>query len=63
MAAHAADDKPGLSGDRPGDAAMAPLQDMNPLQRLIQDRLRVGAADDEKLVGKLVVLDRVLVNR
>jgi len=44
MAAHAADDKPGLSGDRPGDAATAPeqepQQDMNPLQRLIQNRLR-----------------------
>src|SRR5579863_6687410 len=40
MAAHAADDKPGLSGDRPGDAALAPLHEMNPLQRLIHQRLR-----------------------
>src|SRR5712672_2174960 len=40
MAAHAADGKPELSGDRPGDAATVPQQDMNPLQRLIQNRLR-----------------------
>ncbi len=40
MAAHAADDKPGLSGDRPEAAAMSPQQEMNPLQRLIQNRLR-----------------------
>jgi transcriptional regulator with XRE-family HTH domain len=40
MAAHAADDKPELSGDLPGDALTTPQQDMNPLQRLIQNRLR-----------------------
>src|SRR5271170_936654 len=40
MTAHAADDKPELSGDRPEDAVTTPLQDMNPLQRLIQNRLR-----------------------
>jgi transcriptional regulator with XRE-family HTH domain len=40
MAAHAADDRPELSGDRPEDAVTTPQQDMNPLQRLIQNRLR-----------------------
>ena len=39
MTAHAADDKPELSGDRPGDAVTT-QPDMNPLQRLIQNRLR-----------------------
>jgi transcriptional regulator with XRE-family HTH domain len=39
MAAHTADDKPELSGDRPGDAVTT-QPDMNPLQRLIQNRLR-----------------------
>ena len=39
MAAHAADDKPELSGDRPEDAVTT-QPDMNPLQRLIQNRLR-----------------------
>jgi hypothetical protein len=40
MAAHAADDKPGLSGAQPEAAATGP-DDMNPLQQLIQNRLRV----------------------
>jgi transcriptional regulator with XRE-family HTH domain len=40
MAAHAADDKPGLSEARPADASTPSQQEMNPLQRLIQDRLR-----------------------
>jgi transcriptional regulator with XRE-family HTH domain len=36
MTAHAADDKPGA----PEDAALAPQDNMNPLQRLIYQRLR-----------------------
>jgi transcriptional regulator with XRE-family HTH domain len=36
MTAHAADDKPGA----PEDAALAPQDNMNPLQRLILQRLR-----------------------
>ena len=39
MTAHAADDKPGLPGERPGDSA-ALEHAINPLQRLIQQRLR-----------------------
>jgi transcriptional regulator with XRE-family HTH domain len=40
MAAHAADGRPDLPGERATDAAAAPDQTMNPLQRLIQQRLR-----------------------
>ena len=36
MTAHAADDKPGV----PEDAALAPSDNMNPLQRLIHQRLQ-----------------------
>src|SRR5277367_7040744 len=36
MTAHAADDKPGV----PEDAALAPPDNMNPLQRLIHQRLQ-----------------------
>jgi transcriptional regulator with XRE-family HTH domain len=40
MAAHAADGRPDFSGERATDAALAPDQTINPLQRLIQQRLR-----------------------
>jgi transcriptional regulator with XRE-family HTH domain len=40
MMAHAADRSPELPGERPADAAPAPEQAINPLQRLIQERLR-----------------------
>lgn len=39
MAAHA-DHKPEVPGEQPGDDASAPEQTSNPLQRLIQERLR-----------------------
>ena len=39
MTAHAADDKRSLPGERPGDSA-ALEHEINPLQRLIQQRLR-----------------------
>ena len=38
MTAHAADDRRGVPGERPGDSAPEPV--INPLQRLIQQRLR-----------------------
>jgi len=38
MTAHAADDRRGVPGERPGDSA--PERVINPLQRLIQQRLR-----------------------
>lgn len=40
MTAHAADDRRGLPGEGPGDSAPAPEPAINPLQRLIQQRLR-----------------------
>ena len=40
MAVHAADGGPDLPGQRSADAATAPEQAINPLQRLIQERLR-----------------------
>lgn len=40
MTAHAADDKGDLHSERPTDAAAAPEHAINPLQRLIQQRLR-----------------------
>jgi transcriptional regulator with XRE-family HTH domain len=40
MTAHAADDRRGLPGERPGDSAPAPEPAINPLQRLIRQRLR-----------------------
>ena len=40
MVAHAADNRPDLPGERAADAAGAPEQTINPLQRLIQERLR-----------------------
>jgi transcriptional regulator with XRE-family HTH domain len=40
MAARAAGDKRDLPAERPEDAAAAPGHEMNPLQRLIQERLR-----------------------
>ena len=40
MTAHAADDRRDVPGERPGDAATAPEQGRNPLQRLILERLR-----------------------
>jgi transcriptional regulator with XRE-family HTH domain len=40
MATHAANDRPEAPGERPGDDATAPEQTINPLQRLIQQRLR-----------------------
>jgi transcriptional regulator with XRE-family HTH domain len=40
MAARAAGDKRDLPAERPEDAAAAPEHEMNPLQRLIQERLR-----------------------
>jgi transcriptional regulator with XRE-family HTH domain len=39
MTAHAADDRRDVSGEQPGDAAAAPQQFRNPLQRLILERL------------------------
>src|SRR5215469_11716354 len=40
MTAHAADDRRGHPGERSGDSAPAPEPAINPLQRLIQQRLR-----------------------
>jgi transcriptional regulator with XRE-family HTH domain len=40
MATQAAGDKRDLPAERPKDAAAAPEPEMNPLQRLIQERLR-----------------------
>ena len=40
MAAHSADGSPELSRESAADAATAPGQSMNPLQRLIQQRLQ-----------------------
>ena len=40
MTAHAADDRRGHPGERSGDSAPAPQHAINPLQRLIQQRLR-----------------------
>jgi transcriptional regulator with XRE-family HTH domain len=40
MAAHAADDRPDLRGEEPKAGAPAPEPAINPLQRLIQERLR-----------------------
>ena len=40
MAAHAADGGPGVPQGRPADAPAAPEPAINPLQRLIQERLR-----------------------
>ena len=40
MTAHAADDRRDVPGDSSGDPAPAPAHAMNPLQRLIQRRLR-----------------------
>jgi transcriptional regulator with XRE-family HTH domain len=40
MAARAADGKPDLPGERATDAAAVPEQAINPLQRLIRERLR-----------------------
>jgi transcriptional regulator with XRE-family HTH domain len=40
MAAHAAGNKPGLPGKQPRGTATAPDAEINPLQRLIQGRLR-----------------------
>lgn len=40
MAARAADDSPGPPGERATDAAAVPEQAINPLQRLILERLR-----------------------
>src|SRR5579863_7507038 len=40
MAAHTADDRPDLRGEGPEADATAPEQAINPLQRLIQERLR-----------------------
>jgi transcriptional regulator with XRE-family HTH domain len=40
MAAHTADDRPDLRGEEPKVGATAPEQAINPLQRLIQERLR-----------------------
>ncbi len=40
MTAHAADDRRDVSGGQPGDATVVPQQARNPLQRLIQERLR-----------------------
>jgi len=40
MATHAANDRPEAPGERPGDDVTAPGQTINPLQRLIQERLR-----------------------
>src|SRR5215468_4069792 len=40
MTAHAADDKRGLPGEGSGDPAPVPAHAINPLQRLIQQRLR-----------------------
>src|SRR5215470_11085500 len=40
MTAHAADDKQGLPGEESGEPAPVPEHAINPLQRLIQQRLR-----------------------
>src|SRR6201993_3677587 len=40
MTAHTADDNRDAPEERPTDAAAVPQQAMNPLQRLIQERLR-----------------------
>jgi transcriptional regulator with XRE-family HTH domain len=40
MATHAANDRPEVPGEQPADDAMTPGQTINPLQRLIQERLR-----------------------